>query len=369
MSSTTLALWWTPRPRPRAAAAPATPLRRRSSSPSARRFSWRYAPPATLHRATSSAPELAPHRISSQAYELRGAGAVLHSHALEALLATLLEPGSDAFRVSHLEMIKGLAGHGYGDELVIPIIENTAREHQLTASLREAIAAYPAAPAVLVRRHGVYVWGVTWQAAKTQAECLHYLFQCAIEARKLGMPPLLGVPQAPGAASAAAALAGLSLGGGGAQAGPPRHLVLELDDWSLLASGAGPHDDVAPLLSRAAAAGVRVTGAAACVARATQRALLSRAAPADAAKAVALFCAGDTELEATSALFEELELALGGSPRDSALVVSASRAAAAAAHAAGWRVALVLRGGAEVPSDLPADIAVVTSLADVKLPA
>lgn len=87
---------------------------------------------------------------------------------MEALLATLLDPGADAFRVSHLEMIKGLAGHGYADELVIPIVENTARECQLTASLRAAMAAHPSAPAVLVRRHGVYVWGATWQAAKTQ---------------------------------------------------------------------------------------------------------------------------------------------------------------------------------------------------------
>ena len=123
---------------------------------------------------------------------------MLHSHALEALLATLLQPGSATFRVSHLEMIKGLAGHGYCDELVIPIVENTAREHQLTASLRATMAAHPAAPAVLVRRHGVYVWGATWQQAKTQAECLHFLFQCAVEARKLGLPPLRGPPALPG---------------------------------------------------------------------------------------------------------------------------------------------------------------------------
>jgi hypothetical protein len=37
-------------------------------------------------------------------------------------------------------MIKGIAGSGYFDELCIPIIENTAWEHELADSLGEAIA-------------------------------------------------------------------------------------------------------------------------------------------------------------------------------------------------------------------------------------
>lgn len=205
-----------------------------------------------------------------------------------------------------------------------------------------------------------------------QAECLHYLFQAAVEARRLGMPPLRGPPQPVDAAAAALAALRLRDGHGGAsgasQAGPPRYLVLELDEWSLVAAGGGARDDVAPLLSRAAAAGVRVATAAACVSRATQRALLTRAAPAEAVRSAALFCAGDSEMEATAALFEELELALGGAPRDASLVLSASRAAALAAHQAGWRAALVLRDGAEAPTDLPPDVAVVTSLSDIKLP-
>ena len=41
-----------------------------------------------------------------QAYELRGAGAVLHSHSLNAVLATLLDEAAPEFRVTHLEMIK-----------------------------------------------------------------------------------------------------------------------------------------------------------------------------------------------------------------------------------------------------------------------
>ena len=135
-----------------------------------------------------------------QAFDLREAGAVMHSHSVNAVLATLLDGGSE-FRVTNLEMIKvhdsphalglgprqpdhagiwgpalavssvpwqGIQGHGYYDTCCIPIIENTARECELTASLREAILKYPGTQAVLVRRHGVYVWGKDWVQAKTQ---------------------------------------------------------------------------------------------------------------------------------------------------------------------------------------------------------
>lgn len=42
-------------------------------------------------------------------------------------------------QITHMEMIKGIQGHGYYDELVIPIIENTAHERELTESLSQAV--------------------------------------------------------------------------------------------------------------------------------------------------------------------------------------------------------------------------------------
>ncbi len=50
--------------------------------------------------------------------------------------------------------LQGIEGGGFYGNLVVPIIENTARECELTDRLRAAIAAYPQANAVLVRRHG-----------------------------------------------------------------------------------------------------------------------------------------------------------------------------------------------------------------------
>lgn len=126
------------------------------------------------------------------AYDLRGAGAVLHGHSMNAVLASLLF--EDEFCITHVEMIKGIAGHGFYDVLKVPIIENTARECELTDRLRAAIEKYPRSNAVLVRRHGVYVWGDSWIQAKTQFECYEYLFESAVKMHSIGIdcskPPI-----------------------------------------------------------------------------------------------------------------------------------------------------------------------------------
>jgi methylthioribulose 1-phosphate dehydratase/enolase-phosphatase E1 len=128
------------------------------------------------------------------AFKQRNAGAVLHSHSICTSMATCLFEGQSEFKISHQEMIKGIKRYGYFDELRIPIIENTAWEHELADSLGDAIRNNPKACAVLVRRHGMYVWGDTWEEAKRHGECLHYLFEVAIQMKKLGFdfnsPPL-----------------------------------------------------------------------------------------------------------------------------------------------------------------------------------
>ena len=121
------------------------------------------------------------------AYQKRNAGAVLHSHSEKALLATLVF--DDVFEITHLEMMKGISGIGYHDSLRVPIIENAARERDLAESMAAAIDANPDSHAVLVRRHGVYVWGKDWIQAKTHAECYDYLFGAAVRMKGLGIDP------------------------------------------------------------------------------------------------------------------------------------------------------------------------------------
>jgi methylthioribulose-1-phosphate dehydratase len=117
------------------------------------------------------------------AFTKRGAGCCIHTHSQWAVLVTLLleAEGGKEFRINNIEQIKGFGrGHektgnlGYHDTLVIPVIENTAHEEDLTEFLEEAMERYPDTYAILVRRHGVYVWGENVHKAKTQ--CERYVF-------------------------------------------------------------------------------------------------------------------------------------------------------------------------------------------------
>ena len=130
------------------------------------------------------------------AYNLRNAGACIHTHSQHAVMVTLLTKGSE-FRITHQEMIKGIRigstkqNLRFFDELVVPIIDNTAEERDLTERMREAMLAYPDCNAVLVRRHGVYVWGENWSKAKTMCECYDYLFEIAVKMHAVGIDPAL----------------------------------------------------------------------------------------------------------------------------------------------------------------------------------
>lgn len=124
------------------------------------------------------------------AYNKRNAGAVIHSHSMNAMLVTLL--CEDVFRISNMEMLKGITGVGAFDMHEVPIISNTAHEAELADTMGEAIDKYPNSQAVLVRGHGVYVWGKDWIKAKTQSECYDYLFEAAIRMKQLGLNPETG---------------------------------------------------------------------------------------------------------------------------------------------------------------------------------
>lgn len=115
------------------------------------------------------------------AFTRRGARCCIHTHSAHAVLVTLIleQQGASEFRINNIEQIKGFArGYphaevgnlGYHDTLRIPVIENTAHEEDLTEFLEEAMEKYPDAYAVLVRRHGVYVWGNSVEQAKGQCE-------------------------------------------------------------------------------------------------------------------------------------------------------------------------------------------------------
>jgi methylthioribulose-1-phosphate dehydratase len=125
------------------------------------------------------------------AYTQRDAGACIHTHSQAAVMVSLLY--DKEFRISNIEQIKGVpkvtepGNLSFFDTLVIPIIENTAHEEDLTPDLEKALQEYPGASAVIVRRHGIYVWGPNVWKAKILNESIDYLMELAIKMRSFGI--------------------------------------------------------------------------------------------------------------------------------------------------------------------------------------
>ena len=67
-------------------------------------------------------------------------------------------------------MMKGIRGTGYHDDLVVPVIPNTAHECDLADSMAAAIDAYPTADAVIGRLHAGFTYTVTFDVAKDGGE-------------------------------------------------------------------------------------------------------------------------------------------------------------------------------------------------------
>ncbi|CCH40601.1 hypothetical protein BN7_134 [Wickerhamomyces ciferrii] len=131
------------------------------------------------------------------AYTMRNAGACIHTHSQAAVMVSLLY--EKEFKIANIEQIKAIPkvtepGYlSFFDTLTIPIIENTAHEEDLTDTLQKAIEEYPGATAVIVRRHGIYVWGETVWKAKVYNEAIDYLLELAVKLKQFGIPPYVAV--------------------------------------------------------------------------------------------------------------------------------------------------------------------------------
>lgn len=121
----------------------------------------------------------------------RGVRSIVHTHALDAVLAGDLAADADHIVVERLEMLKGIRGLTNEDRHLVPVIDNTPREAQLVANVGRMLAdpRFEAAFGVLVRDHGCYVWGSDVWEAKRHAEVYHYLFGAVVARAQRGHRP------------------------------------------------------------------------------------------------------------------------------------------------------------------------------------
>ncbi|RKT52879.1 methylthioribulose 1-phosphate dehydratase [Saccharothrix australiensis] len=108
-----------------------------------------------------------------------GAGAVVHVHALAPVVAAEHWPGGVELR--DLEMLKGF-GRRADDVVVVPVVPNDQDMRVLGDAFE---AGYRAdVPALIVARHGVYVWGEDLYQARHRLECLEWLLRFKVETRR-----------------------------------------------------------------------------------------------------------------------------------------------------------------------------------------
>lgn len=114
-----------------------------------------------------------------------GAGAVVHVHALAAVVAA--ERWPDGVVLRDLEMLKGLGHSAHDQTVVVPVIPN-GQDMRLVGDDFER-AYLPATdtladvPVILVARHGMYAWGADMRQARWHAELVEWLLRFALETR------------------------------------------------------------------------------------------------------------------------------------------------------------------------------------------
>ena len=107
-----------------------------------------------------------------------GAGAVVHVHVLAPVLAA--ERWPDGVVLRDLEMLKGLGRAAHDDEMRVPVVPNSQDMGVLGAAFEAGFDA--ATPALIVARHGLYVWGGDLAEARHRTECLEWLVSFALAA-------------------------------------------------------------------------------------------------------------------------------------------------------------------------------------------
>lgn len=111
-------------------------------------------------------------------YQITNANCVLHSHILDSLLFADLFPAKPFATIKNLELLKGFKGIKTHElEINIPIFENTQDIRELAERVKPAILSQPNSYGLLLRGHGIYVWGETVEEAKRHLEVFEYIFK------------------------------------------------------------------------------------------------------------------------------------------------------------------------------------------------
>lgn len=117
-------------------------------------------------------------------YRSTNANCVLHSHLLEALLFADLYPGQDFIKITGMELLKGFKNITTHESTVeMACFENTQEIDRLSLTVESVLKKNSQVYGVMLRQHGLYVWGETVKEAKRHLEVFEYLFKYFLQTK------------------------------------------------------------------------------------------------------------------------------------------------------------------------------------------
>lgn len=118
-------------------------------------------------------------------YQITNANCVLHSHILDSLLFADLFVGKSFATIEGLELLKGFKGIKTHDlKINIPAFDNTQDIAALSEKIKPAILSQENNYGLLLRGHGIYVWGDSVEEAKRHLEVFEYIFKYYLNSRR-----------------------------------------------------------------------------------------------------------------------------------------------------------------------------------------
>jgi methylthioribulose-1-phosphate dehydratase len=113
-------------------------------------------------------------------YDLFAAGAVLHTHSVNATATSLFHATAGVVTFAGLELLKGFRGITTHETSVeVPVFPNDQDMVRFSAMLRAELRGRSIF-GFLIAGHGLYTWGDTLEDAKRHVEVFEFLFDLAI---------------------------------------------------------------------------------------------------------------------------------------------------------------------------------------------
>ena len=119
--------------------------------------------------------------IHQAIYSKTDAGCCLHVHTVENNVVSELFAGEGEVTFQGLELVKAFGLWGQNDKVTVPIIENSADLSLLAQDVVHVLKSDT--KAILMRNHGITVWGRNGFEAKKYLEAFEFLFEYHLKLR------------------------------------------------------------------------------------------------------------------------------------------------------------------------------------------